>query len=64
MIKVPASIRAEALRLAKSFIKDMLRAQGDKPTDYTQKEIARRARELIESDPSYIAHAKTTLHRK
>ncbi len=54
---IPAAVRAEAMRLAKTAIKDYVRSIGEKPSHYSEKAYTAKAKEYVENDPSYLTQA-------
>ncbi len=59
--KVPKALQAEARRLAREVVKDVLRKAGKKISHYTAASITKAADELIASDPSYLERAERNL---
>jgi len=59
-----AAVMTEARRLAKNLIKDALRANGEKPSQYEPKEITALANAYLAEDPSLIEQAKANLEER
>jgi hypothetical protein len=61
---IPAAVRAEAMRLAKTDVKDAVRALGYKPSHYNDKAYTAKAKEYIENDPYYIEQATQNIEAR
>ena len=61
---IPTIVRAEAMRLAKTAIKDAVRAQGYKPSHFSEKAYTALAKERIEADPSFIDQARENIEAR
>jgi hypothetical protein len=61
---IPAAVTAEAMRLAKTAIKDAVRALGLKPSHYSEKSYTSKAKEYITLDPHYIQQAKENIEAR
>jgi len=55
------SIHAEALRLARNHIKETMKKQGYKVSQFDSKEITKAALKLMEYDDSFYKLATTTI---
>lgn len=58
---IPAPVMAEARRLAKTALKDAVRAAGLKPSHYNEKAYTAKANDLIAEDPAYLKQAKENI---
>jgi hypothetical protein len=61
---IPAAVRAEAMRLAKTAIKDWVRSQGEKPSRFDEKSYTSKAKEYVDSDPAYLTQAKENIEAR
>ena len=52
------AVRVLATMTAKQAIKDLIRARGERVSDFTAKEIALRAEEWVKAHPEMIAEAR------
>lgn len=62
--KTSAPVRAEAMRLARLVIRDEIRSAGMIPSRVESKVITEAAKQLVESDESYIKQAAANLETK
>lgn len=61
---IPAAVMAEARRLAKTALKDAVRAAGLKPSHYDEKAYTAKAKEMIESNPEFLTQATANIEAR
>jgi hypothetical protein len=61
--KVAGKVMTEAKRLARNFVKDQLKAAGEKVSHYPAAEITKAAVALIEADASWVKMAEDSLEQ-
>ncbi len=61
---IPTAVRAEAMRLAKTAIKDYVRSIGEKPSHYSDKAYTAKAKEYVENDPQYLTQAQANIEAR
>jgi hypothetical protein len=61
--KVAGKVMTEAKRLARNFVKDQLKAAGEKVSHYPAAEITKAAVALIEADNSWVKMAEDSLEQ-
>lgn len=61
---IPAAVKTEAMRLARAYVKDALKADGKKISHYSAGEITEAAKVLLEDDASLIEQAKANLEAR
>lgn len=61
---IPAAVKAEAMRLAKTAIKDWVRNNGFKPSQFDEKAYTAKAKEYVEHDPAYLEQARQNIEAR
>lgn len=62
--KMPLEIKNEALRLAKALVKDSIKADGNKVSEYKASDITKWAKEVLEADSSLYEQAKQEIEAR
>ena len=62
--KLPAQVRQVAERLAIDALKDEIRRGGDKPSHYRPADLRKWAKELIASNPQFVADAEEEIRKR
>ena len=62
-MKIPGSVKAEALRLARLTLKACITARGGKVSDYEPKVISKAAREYLVNHPELLEQAQLNISK-
>lgn len=62
--KIPTEVKTVAMRLARDLVKDQIRADGGKPSQYKASDITKWAKDLLEADESLIEMAKAEIEAR